>query len=80
MLIIEGCKKMNLVKGSTYTQDSRFKSVYKVLDVYMFFNGSIDALLQNVESGWTFMALGIRFNGDLIYWAYGSNGHFMEVE
>lgn len=70
----------NLVVGSTYTQDSKYKSVYKVLDVYRYPNGSVDALLQNVESGWTFMAHGVRFNGDLIYWAYGSHGHFMEVE
>ena len=70
----------NLVKGSTYTQDGKYKSVYKVLDVYMFFNGSIDALLQNVESGWTFMAHGIHFNGEKIYWAYSSGGYFAEVE
>lgn len=71
---------VNLVVGSTYTQDSKYKSVYKVLDVYRYSNGTVDALLQNVESGWTFMAYGIRFNGDLIYWASSSYGHFMEVE
>lgn len=68
------------VIGSTYTQYSKYESLYEVLDVYRYPNGTVDALLQNVESGWTFMAYGIRFNGDLIHWAYSGQGHFMEVK
>lgn len=71
---------MMFVIGSTYQQDSKFESLYKVLDVYKYPNGAIDALLENVESGWTFMAHGIRFNGDKIYWSYSSGGYFKEVK
>ncbi len=39
------------------------------------------AIMQNIESGWTFVAKDIlRYPDGLIEWAYSTQGHYEEVK
>lgn len=69
--------------GKIYKLAATFKSHYKALDVYVYPDhvGQVDAIMQNIESGWTIQCHNIKQdNNGSIYWAYSSGGYFMEVK